>query len=145
MQYLAPREQTLHPSQIAHPQYVDGNTLWIDPEVQEIITKLHYGDATLGWEGDPRLALYRGKQGQWFLYREEESGMYPVCQSRPGVHLDNRLIMRLVEHDHRRGFDPGSLLMDSAGNPLSGPDNYEAIREAHEKVVHAAAKDLGIV
>lgn len=144
----APRELTLRPSQIHHPQYVDGNTLWVDPEVQEIITKLHYGDATLGWEGDPRLALYRTPDHRWILYREEDAYQQPVpvCMSRPGVNLDNSLIRRLVEHDHRRGFDGTKLLMDHKGNPLNFTEEVsDNIREAHEKLAVAAAKDLGIV
>ena len=143
----APREQTLSVSQVTRPQYVDGNTLWVDPEVQEFVQKMHYGDATLGWQGDPRLSLYRTPDHRWVIYREEaDSVPRPVCMSRPGLPLGNAVFLHLAAHDHRNGFDPGKLLMDHKGNPLSLASGAEdKIREAHEKLAVAAAKDLGVV
>lgn len=88
---------------ITFPEWVDGRRLWFDPGVRAIIDKLQNGDPTLGWEGDPRLTLYI-EDGRWVLYRmEADEQMRPVCYSRPGLELDERLIRRLVEHDNRRG------------------------------------------
>jgi len=126
---------------------MDGNTLWMDPEVQEFIQKMHYGDPTLGWQGDPRLSLYRTPDRRWAIYREEGNGeVVPVCRSRQDLPLGNAVFMHLAAHDHRNGFDPGSLLMDHKGNPLNMPEKAsDALREAHEKLAVAAAKDLGVV
>jgi hypothetical protein len=147
MQTPVQREASLSVSQVTRPEYVDGNTLWMDPEVQEFIEKMHYGDATLGWQGDTRLSLYRTPDRRWAIYREEANGdILPVCRSRPGLPLGNAVFMHLAAHDHRAGFDPGSLLMDHKGNPLNVSERVsDNIREAHEKLARAAAKDLGIV
>jgi len=89
-----------------HPTHVDGRTLWVAPEVQEIINLLHFGYPPLGWEGDPRLALYRNGD-RWELWRLCEDGEYRmITRSKPGVALDHRLIRFLVTHDTRRGYDP---------------------------------------
>lgn len=81
----------------------------------EIVDKLNHGDPALGWEGDPRLALYQ-EGDVWVLYRLEADGeLRPVMRSKPGLPLDERIIIRLVEQDQRRGFDPVAWLEGNAG------------------------------
>ena len=105
---------------LAHPEWVDGKRLWTDPGIRSIVDKLHNGDPALGWEGDPRLALYfepepGSDEGRWVLYRmEHDNVMRPIMRSRPGMELDERMILHLMAHDTRRGFDPASVV----GSPL---------------------------
>src|SRR5690606_13484044 len=83
------RELTYTSTQIAHPEWVDGRRLWLDPEVRDVVTRLRDGDPTRGWEGDPRLALYfiPGSR-QWELMRLEADGEYrTVARSKPGARL----------------------------------------------------------
>ena len=122
---------------------VNGKMLWTSPEVSRIVDKLQNGDPTLGWEGDPRLALYFREDGRWEVSRYENGDYTTVCVSRPGVTLDERLIMRLIEHDHRRGFDPEEVVREF--QPTKDDARSDRLRETLEKVYAGAAKDLGVV
>lgn len=141
-----PRELTLRPAEILHPQNLDGRAIWLDPEVQDLVDRLHLGDPTIGWEGDPRLAIYRGPGRTWELWRLENDGEYRmVCKSRPGLGLDNRLIVRLVQHDARRGFDPKKAV--DANNAKVDKERNSAIHDkklaAADKLRWALIKDVG--
>lgn len=137
-----PRELTLEASEIVHPAVIDGRTLWVSPEIEDMIHKLHHGDPTLGWEGDPRLALYRVND-RWVLYRLEHDNEYRVvCVSAAEQRLDERLIQRLVEHDHRRGFDPVAVAAQEYDRQAD-PAGEERLAEAMEKVVYGLRKDVG--
>lgn len=122
---------------------VNGKMLWTSPEVADMVDRLQNGDPTLGWEGDPRLALYWREDGRWEVSRYENGQYSTVCVSRPGVALDARLIMRLVEHDHRRGFDPLAILDEYRPGMSDGQESK--LKESLEKVYAGAAKDLGVV
>lgn len=89
---------------IEHPEWVEGRRLWLDAAMKDVIAKLHRGDPTKGWEGDPRLEVYREPiEGRWELWRLEDDNVYRmVCRSQPGVPFDERLIEHLVAHDRRR-------------------------------------------
>lgn len=87
---------------IVHPEVMpDGSVAYAEPG---IVDKLHYGDPTKGWEGDPNLHMaWNGQTEQWTLWRLEDDAEWRiVCRSQPGVPFDERLIERLVEHDRRR-------------------------------------------
>ena len=137
---MSAREITYGAGELVHPTTIGGKVLFMSSEVQDFIHKLHYGDPTLGWEGDPRLALYH-EDGGWVLERLEADGTYhTVCRSKPGVALDERLIIGLIAHDHRRGYDPLSEMTEYRDD-----SDDDALREAIERVYHGAAKDLGVV
>lgn len=99
-------------SGLVHPEYVDGRRLWFDGAMWDLIRKLHDGDPTRGWEGDPRLAVYYdGPADRWEVMRYEHDGTYRmVCRSKPGVPFDERLIDALVAHDRNRGVSPHELV-----------------------------------
>lgn len=100
------REATL--TSLVHPEFIDGRSLWIEPDVAGILDRIQNGDPTKGWEGDPRLALYyEPSEKRWELWRFEVDGEYRlVCRSKPGVRFNETVIDALVAHDTRRGFDP---------------------------------------
>jgi hypothetical protein len=129
------------------PEYVDGRKLWVDPEVQEIIDLMHNGDPTLGWEGDPRLALYRTKTG-WELDRMGEDGyLYTIARSRKDLKLDRSLIVHLVAHDTRRKsalkqHDELAKLKETA-EAASDAAHAEKVAERLEKVYWGAKRDIG--
>ena len=81
------------------------------------------GEPSLGWEGDSRLVIYLHLKNQNFvLFRLEADNDYkPIAKLPTGRPLDqaqiNSLIVNLIKHDHRRGFDP-----------------YEEIMAAQEKI-----------
>lgn len=138
-----PRENTA--AGIDHPEWVGGRRLWIDPEIKALVDKLHFGDPTIGWEGDERLALYREGQS-WLLMRLEHDGEYrPICKSRPGLALDERLIMRLVEHDSHRGANPIDKV-DAVNAAVDKERDYQGTQKVHsaaEKLQWALRRDLG--
>lgn len=140
------REITLSRHEIVHPAIVDGRPLWIAPEVQEMIDLLHNGDPTLGWEGDPRLALYRSEGDRWELWRLEHDGeMRMFCRSKPGAKLDRGLIVQLVAHDGRRGFDLKKHVdeANAAVHRANDARISDMQASAADKLAWALRKDLG--
>lgn len=87
---------------LEHPEWVNGRRLWTDPEVKRIVHLMQNGCPTLGWSGDPFLALYRGDNNTWVVNRWDNGQYHTVCISRPGLALDERLIKHLVDHDLQR-------------------------------------------
>lgn len=106
------REATL--GRVKHPEWLrfgDGDTdsrqLIDDP----VADRLWKGDAVLGWEGDDRLALYVNyTRAQYELVRLEADGKYRVSLAAPGfyggVRVVAEFIIKFMEHDTRRGYDP---------------------------------------
>lgn len=131
------------------PEWHDGRQLWVDPEVQDIVDRLQNGDPSIGWEGDPRLALYRTEDHRWELWRLEESGqMVMVCRSKPGLGLDARLILQLMRHDARRGNDALKVLQSIVDHndrleERREAEAVDALMGAREKVDWSLLKDLG--
>lgn len=87
-----------------HPDLLPNGWSRVDhPE----LAKLQKGEPVLGWEGDPRLAVYTNRRVH-VLYRLEADNEYRgvcVIQGTLGVDTINALIVRLVEIDTRRGWD----------------------------------------
>lgn len=134
-------------SSIDHAEYLpDGRALWVAPEVQDIQRRLREGDPTLGWEGDNRLALYRGEgDDRWYLYRLEADGQYRmVLRSKPEVSLIT-LIPWLVKHDSRSGYDAAAEV-DAANAKLVADleaTEHEQAVEIISKVIWGINRDLG--
>lgn len=102
-------ERELTISTVYHPEHIDNDWQLVD---HPTVLPLQQGAPDLGWEGDPRLAVYLCKPTQQFvLWRLEADNEYrPVAQLPAGAAITpdsiNKLIGRLVEIDQRRGFDP---------------------------------------
>lgn len=109
------REQTLVGLQ--HPEYInDGEWVRVD---HPTVAPLQDGAPTLGWEGDPRLAVYLHLESKTFvLWRLEANQEYlPVATFGLGQEITpasvNATIRRLIEVDGRRGFDPAQDVLDT--------------------------------
>ena len=87
---------------LAHPEWVAGRRLWLDPVMADIIDKIRDGDPTRGWEGDPQLAVFSQDTPEgmrWELMRLEDDNEYRlVARSKPGVVFDERIIGSYGEH-----------------------------------------------
>lgn len=126
----APREHAL--GRVAHPEYLrlPGRPAAITLIDDPLIAPLHDGYGPLGWEGDPRLAVYvDGNARSWILVRLEADGQYrPVAETGLGaahvapVDIVGQLIQFLVTHDSRRGYDP-----------LADADRHNALLEAEQE------------
>lgn len=138
------RELSLTLNQIAHPQILpDGSSVWLDAGIRE---KLQNGCPELGWEGDPRLEVYLGRDERLHVWRLEHDGEYRlVTRSKPGMPLDDRLIRFLVDHDTHRGYD---VKADSDTHNAKLDANKEARADdksmaAAEVLAHGMRKDIG--
>lgn len=133
-------------SGLSHPTFLDGRQIWLDPEVEDIVHRLNYGDSTLGWPGDPSLALYRTQDDRWELVRLESDGEYRTfCRSKPGAKLDNRLIIELVAHDTRKGYNVHDAISQANARLEAERDKKleEETNEKLQKVYWALGKDIG--
>jgi hypothetical protein len=133
---------------IAHPDTLpSGQRVWMDPEVRDILTKLQKGDPTLGWEGDPRLALYRSfATDVWEVWRMEADGEYRMfMRSKPGAKLNESLIQHIVAHDARRGFDPHAEVSraNEVVRTAIEKRNADRMEAAQERMRWALLRDLG--
>lgn len=99
------RELTL--TSVYHPEFIDDWQLVDHPTCRPLVN----GAPDLGWEGDPRLAVYLHNESKTFvLWRLEAHGEYmPVARLQPGAPITpgsiNSLIRNLIRIDSRRGFD----------------------------------------
>lgn len=97
------RELTFH--RITHPDFLFNGWQRVD---HPVLKPLVDGEPVLGWEGDPRLVVYTNRE-VYVLHRLEHDNEYrAVCHIKGTLGIDtiNTLIMRLVEIDGRRGWDP---------------------------------------
>lgn len=129
---------------IIHPHTLpDGSVIYMEAGIRE---KLQFGYAPLGWEGDPRLEVYLGPENRLHVWRWEDDGEYRlVCRSKPNTGLDERLILGLVTHDHRRGYNGAEALIAHNTKVQEEQDRLgdERLADAMEKVYWAAGKDVG--
>jgi hypothetical protein len=127
------------------PEWHNGMRRWVAPEVKEIMDKLHGGDPTCGWEGDPYLDLYMNDRNQWVLCRHEPWGIDEIMVSKPGVRLDNRIIQMLVTHDTQRGYNVVDEVMAQNATILKQRENeaQERTAEATSRLQFALRKDIG--
>ena len=89
---------------LVHPEVIEGRRVWLDPAMQDVIDRLHNGDPTKGWEGDPNLEVYfEPVEQRWEVWRLEDDNQYRMTwRTAPGIPFDERLIERLVAHDRQR-------------------------------------------
>jgi hypothetical protein len=115
-----------------------------------LIDALHNGYPPLGWEGDRNLFLAWNRQTQRMeLWRHSDRGdgkAHLIMRSKPGVRVaDMNIILFLVQHDTRRGYDPVKEYKEH--NRKREADLMSAQRdkmgEAAERLYHGFQKDLG--
>ena len=89
-----------HRDQVPSGAYIlaDGTAM------NDLVDRLQNGQASVGWEGDPRLCIaYNRQTTQWELWRAESDGQYRmVMRSKPGMSFPMNLIEHLMQHDNRR-------------------------------------------
>lgn len=113
-------------------------------EMDGLLDRLQNGDATRGWQGDPRLALAFHKPSQrWELWRAESGGYSLVGRSPIGAGFPANLIDQLVVRDVQRGFDPFQHVQDHNDALDVQRDNElsEAMGPAYQKLFWALRKE----
>lgn len=140
-----------YPEVVRDPRTGHYMTLWIDPVVQDVLDRLHHGDPSCGWEGDPNLALFLEQRPQfreptWVLARLEADGQWRAVTraKRPGANL-RHLPLLLVTHDRQRGHDAVEEMIRHNDRLRAEKDARDADRTAEvlDRVIHGINKDTG--
>lgn len=91
------------------PSHYGNMELW-EADAPGFVDKLHNGDPSVGWEGDRQLGLYHDKD-RWMIARVEDDGRLSTVHVGSYLErLDERILIRLMDHDRNRGFDPVKAL-----------------------------------
>lgn len=122
----------------------DGRSLWVDAD---FYTRLHFGDASIGWNGDPTLAVYH--QGDRLeIVRWADGTPQIIMRSKPGhKSLDTAALVFLAAHDsQRRGGYDAKQHVDSHNESVRAARQAEVdakFEEAADKLHFALRRDLG--
>lgn len=123
----------------------NGMSLMVD---NDFYNRLHYGDASVGWIGDERLAVYH-EGGRIEIWRHCEDGEPRlIVRSRPGMdRLDSGVLRFLAEHDSqsRRGYDARADMdaVNAAVKKEYERQAKERMDEANDRLYHGLKKDIG--
>jgi len=94
----------------------------------DFMKKLHEGDSTIGWEGDPNLSIDTYENGghrYWEIWHRREDGVrYRIETSPPDYPFDERLLVQLCKADTRRND------RDVHAEIMAHNDKLEADQEA---------------
>ncbi len=122
-----------------------GGNLWIDAD---FIQRLHYGDASIGWNGDMDLGVYHEGDRLTIVRWCEDGEPRTIMRSKPGHKtLDTDTLRFLAAHDSRRrgGYDvkadvDGTRARIDADKQRVADAKFE---EAADKLHHALRRDTG--
>jgi hypothetical protein len=123
----------------------NGMSLYVDSDFYD---RLHNGDASVGWTGDPRLGVYH-EHGRIEIWRHCEDGEPRlIVRSRPGMDkLDASVLRFLAEHDSqsRRGYDVRADMdaVNAAVKKEYERQAKERLADAADRLRHGLKKDLG--
>jgi len=122
----------------------DGRSIWVDADFYR---RLHFGDASIGWNGDPTLAVYH-ENDRLVIVRWATGEPQTIMRSKPGHKtLDTAALVFLAAHDTQRrgGFDPKKYVDDH--NARIKADRQRQLdakfEEAADKLHYALRKDIG--
>lgn len=122
----------------------NGESLWIDADFNR---RLHWGDASIGWNGDPTLAVYH-EGDRLVIVRWADGHPRPIMRSKPGhKSLDTATLAFLAAHDSQRrgGFDPKAYVdgHNARINAARQAETDAKFEEAADKLHWALRKDIG--
>lgn len=145
---LLPREAGV--GQLAHPDPMRVDGLNIDLIVDPLTKPITNGDTLLGWEGDPRLALYFNPfYVRWELWRYEGDAVYRIVNSWNAAQVRAAdlvpiVVKFLIDHDQRRGYNVHEDVMARYERMQREAAQVKAaeLHEAAERVAFGLRKDL---
>lgn len=115
--------------------------------MDDLLGRLHNGDPTLGWEGDPRLCIAFNRQtDRWEMWRLEHDSQYQlVGVSKPGCAFPPDTIKHLVSIDGRRGYDVVKDVErhNQMNTALMNEKFGDATSAGAEKLAWAMQRDIG--
>lgn len=145
---VVPREIGM--GRVAHPDPMRGPGYMLDLIDDPRLDRLYDGDATFGWEGDNRVAVYLNRQWlRWELWRLESDNTYRYQHSWPlatvrAEDLVATVILHCVQSDTHRGFDPHLFTVERTRKNRSKINDRleDAVNEGIDRVAHALHKAL---
>ena len=131
---------------VHHPEFIDDGT-WMLVD-HPTVRPLQDGEPTLGWDGDPRLAVYLHLQSECFVvWRLEANGEYlPVAQYGLGQSITpesiNQTIRDLIRTDSRRGFDPYDAVIEAQNivDRHQETDRQAQVHELADKMLYGLSR-----
>lgn len=121
-----------------------GKSLWIDADFYR---RLHFGDASIDWNGDPTLAVYH-ENDRLVIVRWATGEPQTIMRSKPGhKSLDTAALVFLAAHDSQRrgGYDVRADI-DGHNDRIRAAEQSARdaqFEEAADKLHYALRKDLG--
>ncbi len=140
------REEHVDP--LVHPEFLDGvGVVYTEGgTLGDLLTKMHKGDPTKGWEGDPRLQLYydRGEDA-CVVVRLEPDGEYRLVTAWEGGPRHD-FIDWLVAHDVRRGYNAHQEVWDNNERVRAEQvrKDTEHMLDVIDRTRHAAKRHGGV-
>ncbi len=134
-----PRELTLSPQELIHPESIGGARTWVPGRGLDALA-----DAMR--EFDPRLTLaFHGRDKRWEVWRYEGGEYNLVMRSRPGMGFPANVLEELRSRDVRNGYDPHAHV--EAHNARVDADldrkTDDEFGVGAEKLAWALRKDIG--
>jgi hypothetical protein len=122
----------------------DGSTLMVD---HDFITRLHEGDASIGWLGDERLGVYCTPGGIEIRRLCEDNELRVIMRSKPDVRVLNTDTLRFLAAHDGRGAGAGIADRIIAQNDKVRADAAKAFKEhcddTADRLEFALMKDIG--
>lgn len=115
----------------------------IEGDVHDIIRRLEHGDPTLGWEGDPSLALVANVEtGEYEVWGRDATGAEYIAITHP--RCDASLIRKLVASDNRRqGVLERAVAAHEAGQRDRDRADEERLELMADRLQFGLMRDLG--
>lgn len=131
---------------LAAPTHLpNGQSLWVDADFYR---RLHFGDASIGWNGDTQLAVYHENDRLVIVRWCEDGEPRMIMRSKPGHKtLDTAALVFLAQHDSQRrgGFDAKEYV--DRHNARINADRQRELdakfEEAADKLHYALRRDIG--
>lgn len=131
---------------ISTPEFLpNGQSLWTEADFYR---RLHYGDASIAWNGDLSLGVYHSGDRLEIWRHCDDGEMHLIMRSKPGHKtLDTDTLRFLAAHDSRRrgGYDvkadvDGTRARIDADKQRVADAKFE---EVADKLHHALRRDTG--
>jgi len=120
-----------------------GVRMLIESDVLDICGRIQKGDATCGWEGDPRMfVVFNNVTKKYEVLRRGEDNKDRVVSSWEPAQFDARVILNLVEHDTRHTDVLAAVEKHNASVAKTREDNAKQAMAGAKEFVKRTAKQL---
>lgn len=120
----------------------DGHQMMAPSDAFDIAQRVQKGDATLGWEGDPRMHVsYVPATQRWEVWRLGEDGRDRLVKTWHPSQWDQRVLRFLAEHDSRHVDVVARMDKENEKLEREREEKFtQAVAEAAEYARHASER-----